>query len=128
MAQEIILALNFKYNKGNVVLKVDVSKAYNRVNWNVLFKVMMEIGFPPRSLLLIKHAIGNCWFTILVNGETTKFLKSSQGLRQGDPDSPTLFSSLQHKPSLEALIIFFRASHPYIIGQVAQSKFLIYLA
>ncbi|KAL2249922.1 UNVERIFIED_CONTAM: hypothetical protein Sindi_2465900 [Sesamum indicum] len=49
------------------------------------------MGFPHRFLTLIKHAIQNCWFTVLVDGETVGFFKSSQGLRQGDPLSPALF-------------------------------------
>ncbi|KAL0299939.1 UNVERIFIED_CONTAM: hypothetical protein Sangu_3148000 [Sesamum angustifolium] len=49
------------------------------------------MGFPPRFLTLIKHAVQNCWFSILVNGEAIGFFKSTQGLRQGDPISPALF-------------------------------------
>ncbi|KAL2247823.1 UNVERIFIED_CONTAM: hypothetical protein Sindi_2634600 [Sesamum indicum] len=49
------------------------------------------MGFPHRFLTLIKHAIQNYWFTVLVNVETAGFFKSSQGLRQGDPLSTALF-------------------------------------
>ncbi|KAL0289097.1 UNVERIFIED_CONTAM: hypothetical protein Sradi_7080900 [Sesamum radiatum] len=48
-------------------------------------------GFPPRFLILIKHAIQNYWFTVLVNGEGAGFFKSTQGLRQGDLISLALF-------------------------------------
>ncbi|KAL2237401.1 UNVERIFIED_CONTAM: hypothetical protein Sindi_0931800, partial [Sesamum indicum] len=91
MAQEMIHELDLRYNKGNLVIKLDMSKAYDRVNWNFLLTVLQKMGFPHRFLTLIKHAIQNCWFTVLINGETTGFFKSSQGLRQGDPISPALF-------------------------------------
>ncbi|KAL0289405.1 UNVERIFIED_CONTAM: hypothetical protein Scaly_2703800 [Sesamum calycinum] len=38
-----------------------------------------------------KHAIKDCWFTVLVNGETAGFFKSTRGLRQGNTISPALF-------------------------------------
>ncbi|KAL0378558.1 UNVERIFIED_CONTAM: hypothetical protein Sradi_3161300 [Sesamum radiatum] len=86
----MILHFDLRYNKGNLVIKLDIFKAYNRVKRNFLITVMQKMGFPPRFLTLIKHAIQHSWFTVLVNEEAKGFLKSSQGLRQGDPISPTL--------------------------------------
>ncbi|KAL0287319.1 UNVERIFIED_CONTAM: hypothetical protein Scaly_2767600 [Sesamum calycinum] len=91
MAQEMIHHLDLRYKNSNMVIKLDMSKAYDRVNWNFLITMMQKMGFPPRFLTLIKHAVQNCWFSILVNGEATGFFKSTQGLRQGDPISPALF-------------------------------------
>ncbi|KAL0308885.1 UNVERIFIED_CONTAM: hypothetical protein Sradi_5830800 [Sesamum radiatum] len=68
-----------------------MSKAYDRVKWKFLYAILEKMGFPARFIALIKHAIEHCWFTILVNGESSGFFKSSQGLRQGDPKSPALF-------------------------------------
>ncbi|KAL0400376.1 UNVERIFIED_CONTAM: hypothetical protein Sradi_2380900 [Sesamum radiatum] len=68
-----------------------MSKAYDRVSWAFFFTVMQKMGFPTRFLTLIRHAVKNCWFMVLVNGEAVRFFKSTQGLRQGDRISPALF-------------------------------------
>ncbi|KAL0287321.1 UNVERIFIED_CONTAM: hypothetical protein Scaly_2767800 [Sesamum calycinum] len=91
IAQEIIHHLDLRYKNNNLVIKLDMSKAYDRVNWNFLLSIMEKMGFPTRFLTLIKHAVQNCWFTVLVNKETAGFSKSTSGLRQGDPISPALF-------------------------------------
>ncbi|KAL0349755.1 UNVERIFIED_CONTAM: hypothetical protein Sradi_4124700 [Sesamum radiatum] len=83
--------LDMRYSKGNLILKLDMSKAYDRVKWKFLYAILEKMGFLARFIALIKHAIEHCWFTILVNGESSGFFKSSQGLRQDDPISPALF-------------------------------------
>ncbi|KAL0319578.1 UNVERIFIED_CONTAM: hypothetical protein Sradi_5219300 [Sesamum radiatum] len=67
IAQEMIHHLELRYKNNNLVLKLDMSKAYDRVNLKSLITVMQKMGSPPRFLTLIKHAVQNCWFTILVN-------------------------------------------------------------
>ncbi|KAL0454902.1 UNVERIFIED_CONTAM: hypothetical protein Slati_0829400 [Sesamum latifolium] len=51
IAQEIIHHLDLRYNKGNLVINLDTSKAYDRVNWNFLIAVMQKMGFLPDSSL-----------------------------------------------------------------------------
>ncbi|KAL0294117.1 UNVERIFIED_CONTAM: hypothetical protein Sradi_6902100 [Sesamum radiatum] len=77
--------------EGNLILKLYMSKAYDRINRKLLYAILEKMGFPYRFIALIKHAIGRCWFTILINGEPFGFFKSSQGLKQGDPISLKLF-------------------------------------
>ncbi|KAL0416576.1 UNVERIFIED_CONTAM: hypothetical protein Slati_3489500 [Sesamum latifolium] len=56
MAQEIIHHLDLRYKNNNFIIKLDMSKAYEKVNW-FLISVMQKMGFPPRFLTLTKHAI-----------------------------------------------------------------------
>ncbi|KAL0387817.1 UNVERIFIED_CONTAM: hypothetical protein Sradi_2663500 [Sesamum radiatum] len=80
-----------RHSKGNLILELDMSKAYERVKWKFLYAILEKMRFLARFIALIKHAIEHCWFTNLVNGEPFGFFKSSQGLRQGDSTSPALF-------------------------------------
>ncbi|KAL0297913.1 UNVERIFIED_CONTAM: hypothetical protein Scaly_3079300 [Sesamum calycinum] len=91
LAQEMTHHLDMRHRKGNLILKLDMSKAYDRVKWKFLYAILEKMGFPARFIALIRHAIEHCWFTILVNGQASSFFKSSQGLKQGDPISPALF-------------------------------------
>ncbi|KAL0423553.1 UNVERIFIED_CONTAM: hypothetical protein Sradi_0890100, partial [Sesamum radiatum] len=91
LAQDMTLHLDMRHSKGNLILKLDMSKAYDRVKWKFLYAILEKMGFLARFIALIKHAIEHCWFTILVNGEPSGLFKCSPGLRQGDPISHVLF-------------------------------------
>ncbi|KAL2527111.1 Uncharacterized protein Adt_12165 [Abeliophyllum distichum] len=91
LAQELIYQLDRKTRGGNVVLKLDMAKAYDRVDWSFLMKVLERFGFNHDWIDKIERCISNCGFSIIFNGELKGFFKSSRGLRQGDPISPSLF-------------------------------------
>ncbi|KAK4391557.1 hypothetical protein Sango_1933500 [Sesamum angolense] len=84
--------LDMRHSKGNLIIKLDMSKAYDKVNWQFLYSILRKMGFNHRLLQLIKNPIENCWFTVLVNGGPIGIFKSTQGLRQGDSLSPALFT------------------------------------
>ncbi|KAI0511688.1 hypothetical protein KFK09_012320 [Dendrobium nobile] len=91
LAQEMIHDLNAKISGGNVIFKMDISKAYDNLNWKFLYKIMHLFGFNSQYTNLIKHCIENSYFSVLINGKAQGFFKSSNGIRQGDPLSPALF-------------------------------------
>ncbi|KAL6570167.1 hypothetical protein OROMI_014681 [Orobanche minor] len=68
-----------------------MEKAYDRISWSIIFQVMAKFGFSSVWINLIKTCISNCWFSVLVNGQSVGFFKIQRGIRQGDPLSPLIF-------------------------------------
>ncbi|KAL0307550.1 UNVERIFIED_CONTAM: hypothetical protein Scaly_2979300 [Sesamum calycinum] len=68
LAQELIHSLESRRPDANVVFKLDMTKAYDRVSWQFLYQVLQRKGFPQRWIGLVANAISHCWFSGLVNG------------------------------------------------------------
>jgi hypothetical protein len=69
----------------NLVLKIDFEKAYDRVRWDFLKKVMRGRGFPNKWIEWAMRTVREGRVYINVNGERSAYFKIYRGLRQGDP-------------------------------------------
>ena len=77
-----------------MMIKLDLSKAYDKINWDFLEKMMIAFGFDKEWVKWIMKLISSAFFSILVNGTPSDTFKSTRGIRQGDPMSPFLFITL----------------------------------
>ncbi|XP_060170522.1 uncharacterized protein LOC132601460 [Lycium barbarum] len=91
LTQEIISEIRLRAKEANIVKKLDMEKAYDRVSWLFFTKVLRKIGFSEALIDMIYRIVGNNWYSVLVNGQQHGFFQSSRGVKQGDPLSPTLF-------------------------------------
>jgi hypothetical protein len=72
-------------------VKLDMAKAYDRVEWQYLRSIMLQLGFKEAWVSLIMKCVESVTFSVRVNGHFSAAFKPTRGIRQGDPISPYRF-------------------------------------
>jgi mannosylglycoprotein endo-beta-mannosidase len=74
-----------------ILLKLDISKAFDSVSWSFLLELMQQLGFGQIWRDIISGLLCSSSTQVLMNGSPGDRIFHRRGLRQGDPLSPMLF-------------------------------------
>lgn len=91
LARELVQSINKKKYGGNLMIKIDMSKAYDRLSRGFIIRALRWYGFSHKFCNLVYYSISNCWYYVMWGGKSFGFFKSNRGVRQGDPISSSLF-------------------------------------
>lgn len=86
-----------------MAVKIDLTKAYDKVEWKVLGHIMKNFEFHEHSVTMVLECVSSSQFSVLLNGSPFGYFKSERRIRQGDPMSPTIFSDLLSQILAKAL-------------------------
>ncbi|KAL9686220.1 hypothetical protein QQ045_023675 [Rhodiola kirilowii] len=64
LAHDLVHDLNQKRGRSNVVIKLHMSKAYDRVSWSFIMAALCGLGFSERRCNLIFRCISNCYYSV----------------------------------------------------------------
>ena len=72
-----------KEKNGNpsMALKLDISKAYDRINWTFLYKVMERIDLSQKVIRMVKSVVETVTYSVMVNGSSWGNFGGERSLR-----------------------------------------------
>jgi hypothetical protein len=73
------------------MLKIDLAKAFDRVEWNFIITALARKWRHGHFINLIHACIASPTFSVIINGQPFTKFKGDRGIRQGCPLSPYLF-------------------------------------
>lgn len=88
LTNDLVRGFHPAKDRARMSLKLDLSKAFDCVQWDFLEAAMLHLNLPPQIVSLIMECVTNPSFSIMINGSPCGFFNSTRGLRQGCPLSP----------------------------------------
>ncbi|GFZ05002.1 hypothetical protein Acr_17g0005740 [Actinidia rufa] len=89
--QELFRGYHINSKSPKYALKVDITKAYDKVRWDFLFDILSDMKFPNQLIKWIRACVSTPSFSINTNGELNGYFNGAKRLTQGNPLSTYLF-------------------------------------
>jgi hypothetical protein len=83
-----------RLKKAAILLKLNITKAFDMVDWAFLLGVLTKLGFGHRWISMIYGLLGTASTHVVVNGVARDLIFDRRGLRQGGPLSPSSLTRL----------------------------------
>ncbi|XP_074326484.1 putative mitochondrial protein AtMg00310 [Apium graveolens] len=76
---------------GVTSLKIDISKAYDRLEWRYVELMLRKMGFPQYWIAGVMQLVTTVSYIFVRDGKVFGEVHPTRGIRQGDPISPYLY-------------------------------------
>jgi hypothetical protein len=74
-----------------MLLKLDLSKVFDKISWAYMTYVLLAFGFAPAWVYWLLKLTSSSFFSIIINGDPSHPFSPTHEIRQGHPLSPFLF-------------------------------------